>query len=430
LVFIAGINLAYPQSAQQSKDAVLENQDLILKRLMEIERRDSVERMKSEGRDPLWDYVKDMRDDTYQHREFIESYYDKVYITISIIVGILGVFLGFIGWKSLDAIETRVTEMFTSRFNTRFENLWNEKKGEIEQITQQAKNELSQRMKESQEDLERNIVELRRKLEERMEKSTTELHKKLETRIDESTQELEKRIVTSGEALELMIKEVQSTHEEINKEQSKQIDTLDLEVSELKKNIHVKRSVTILEYLDAKGAIVTWHREQDIVCISEDFPIKDTVERIIIDPPGKVEFVEGTSNEMARAAAIKIPNGCKVTMVFTKPLVIGTEPFRKFVKCRILDGFPDSTERWEIIQPYPCDVEIFELWLPKEKNCKEVWMERISKDIDGKDQKTKTNCKYERREDGTRYRHIMEIPRYEEAFASPLVHVIHWEFSE
>jgi len=146
---------------------------------------------------------------------------------------------------------------------------------------------------------------------------------------------------------------------EIDKEQTKQINQLDHMVSEIRKNIHVNKSVTTLEYQNKDGSEVTFHREQEILCSSKEYPIKETKETIELDPPGTVEFIEGTKNDLVNTVPNKLANGCTITMSFKTPLLADVKPFSKFIKCRLINGFTKETEQWEIVQLYPCDLYFF-----------------------------------------------------------------------
>ncbi|HMI65913.1 MAG TPA: hypothetical protein VK517_07765 [Cyclobacteriaceae bacterium] len=343
-------------------DSILHNQQIILKQLREMGRRDSMNQISNpDPHKPLWDYVEDLQNDTHQHREFIQDYYDKIYLTVTVMLTLFGGLLGFLGFQSYKQIEKRLSDIFESRFNKRFEKLWKEKSVEVDE--------------------------------------------KINGLLDEIAR-----------------------HQEINKEQTNQINFLDQVVSEIKKNIHVERSAVMLEYVKPDGSELVFYREQEITCSSKEYPIHETEETIEIEAPGKVEFIEGTKNELASAVSKNIPNGCKITMTFKSPLVMGAKPFVKFVKCKLVNGFLKQHEQFMILQPYPCDHETFEIKFRKEKNCKKIWVERLSQSPGGEEKFEAFDSAIQTKEVEDYYSHKIELPRSEGPFGSPRRYIIHWEF--
>src|SRR5882757_5470589 len=91
LVFLS-LSLTYSQSKKNPLlDSVLRNQHQIIKQLKKNEQNDSLARIpKQDNQKPLWDFAKDLQQDNNQHRQFLQDYYDKIYLTVILILGLFG----------------------------------------------------------------------------------------------------------------------------------------------------------------------------------------------------------------------------------------------------------------------------------------------------------------------------------------------------
>jgi hypothetical protein len=141
----------------------------------------------------------------------------------------------------------------------------------------------------------------------------------------------------------------------------------------------IRKSRVSLRYLTADGSILTYEKYQELVCESEKDPVSIVLDSLAINQSGKITEIDAGD---PKAVIIQgHQSNFNITYSFNPPMAIGSAPFIKNVRCKLLDAFTADKEWLVISQITPCRDEQYSLYFLKERPCLKMYLEKL--DFDG-----------------------------------------------